>query len=169
MPWNRETGCPTHYFSLVVCHKPGNNLWLAVNETKRRGWWLPGGFVECNSEDHFAAALRETKEEAGMDVELKGILRVENGMKRHGARQRVIFYAEPLDAAQEPKNVPDQESEGAAWMSVRRLEEKRGVHPSEGGLRGEELLKWAKYIENGGKIFPITVLSSEDSPIPSGM
>ncbi len=34
------------------------------------------------------AALRETKEEAGIDVVLKGILRVEHGFKTDYARMR---------------------------------------------------------------------------------
>jgi ADP-ribose pyrophosphatase YjhB (NUDIX family) len=47
------------------------------------------------------AALRETQEEAGLDVELKGILAVEYnpcGTYRGDSylvRMRVVFYAEP--------------------------------------------------------------------------
>ena len=166
--WNRATGCPMHSFSLVVCRHPVTNRWLAVHETKNRGWWLPGGFVECG-DDHFSAAVRETKEEAGITVTLQGILRIENEMTRVGGRQRVIFYAEPSpsEPEQQPKHVPDNESLGAAWLSVQELEVKREIAPADGGLRGTELLHWAKYIENGGKIYPLDVFTAEHTPIPA--
>lgn len=56
------------------------NVRLAVKETKGRGWWLPAGGLDVN-ETFQEAALRETKEEAGIDISLKGILRVEHEMK----------------------------------------------------------------------------------------
>ena len=49
---------------------------MAVLETKNRGWWLPGGRVDPG-ESFEKAALRETLEEAGIHVNLKGVLRVE--------------------------------------------------------------------------------------------
>ena len=123
--------------------------------------------MECG-DDHFTSAMRETKEEAGMTVTLHGILRIENEMTRRGGRQRVIFYAEPSsnEPEQQPKVVPDEESLGAAWLSVEELEIKKGLSPSDGGLRGTELLDWAKYIEGGGKIYPIDVFATEHAPIP---
>eukprot|EP00586_Coscinodiscus_wailesii_P013910 CAMPEP_0172498170 /NCGR_PEP_ID=MMETSP1066-20121228/110255_1 /TAXON_ID=671091 /ORGANISM="Coscinodiscus wailesii, Strain CCMP2513" /LENGTH=186 /DNA_ID=CAMNT_0013271351 /DNA_START=58 /DNA_END=618 /DNA_ORIENTATION=- len=165
--WNRNTGCPIHCFSLVVCRHPTTGRWLAVNETRGRGWWLPGGFVECG-EDHFDAAVRETTEEAGIDVVLKGVLRVENSMKCYGGgggRQRVIFYAEPEDLNQRPKETPDEESVGAAWLCLEELKAKKGVRPPD-GLRGNELLDWATYIESGGTIYPLNVFAAELTPIP---
>ena len=134
-----------------------------MEENKDRGWWLPGGFCE-NTDTHFTAAIRETEEEAGIKVKLMGIVRVENSMNKYGGRQRVIFYAEPEDANQEPKTIPDAESKGAAWLSLTQLEEKSRIPPPE-GLRGKELLEWAKYIENGGQIFPLHVLAEEHDPI----
>ena len=41
------------------------------------------------------AALRECKEEAGIDVTLRGILKIDHGLNRELAFMRVIFYAEP--------------------------------------------------------------------------
>jgi len=165
--WDRNTGCPVHCFSLVVCRHPETKLWLAVNETKNRGWWLPGGFVECG-DDHFSAAIRETIEEAGIHVTLKGILRVENSMSKHGGRQRVIFYAEPSDPTEQPKQTPDNESIGATWMSLEQLQEKNKLPPPI-GLRGRELMNWASYIENGGSIYPLSVfVNSESSPVAKG-
>ena len=155
-----------HCFSLVVCRHPTTGLWLAVEENKNRGWWLPGGFVECG-DNHFSTAVKETAEEAGITVQVKGILRVENEMGPRGGRQRVIFYAEPIDANQAPKSTPDDESLGAAWLSLSELEQKSHKPPPQ-GLRGRELLDWARYIENGGAIYPLAVLSGEHAAVPSG-
>lgn len=163
--WDRETGCPLHCFSLVVCRHPETQKWLAVEENKGRGWWLPGGFCECG-DDHPATALKETLEESGVEVVLKGLLRVENEMGRHGGRQRVIYYAEPKDPNQaSPKTVPDNESKGAAWLTVDELKAKNKLSPPN-GLRGTELLDWATYIEQGGTIYPLAVFATEHTPVP---
>lgn len=71
---------------------------MAVLETKNRGWWLPGGRVDPG-ETFEVAAIRETKEEAGIDVELKGILRVEYDINSFSnfVRFKVVYYAEPKD------------------------------------------------------------------------
>lgn len=153
-----------HCFSLVVCRHPVSKLWLAVNETENRGWWLPGGFVECG-EDHYQAAIRETKEESGIDVTLKGILRIENEMRHDGGRQRVVFYAEPTDPDQQPKQHADHESVCAAWLSVVELQQKSTLSPPE-GLRGSALLNWSRYIEAGGTIYPLAVFAKEHTRVP---
>ena len=86
-------------------------------------------------------------------------------MGRHGGRQRVIFYAEPEDEKQVPKSIPDDESLRAAWLTLPELEAEQNWPPPE-GMRGPELLHWASYIENGGTIYPLSVLASESDPIP---
>lgn len=53
----------------MVQHPDGRLL--AVHESRGRGWWLPAGFVEPG-DDLMTAAIRETKEEAGIDVRLQG-------------------------------------------------------------------------------------------------
>jgi len=57
----------THCFSLVICKHLKTGKYLCVKETKNRGWWVPGGLVEPG-EDIYSAAIRETKEEAGVDI-----------------------------------------------------------------------------------------------------
>lgn len=95
-------------------------------------------------------------------------------------RMRVIFYAEPIAldgqeasvlpqsvAASDlsevdvirlarryttPKSSPDYESAGAVWCSYQDLV---------GGqirLRGSEPARWAKYLEEGGAIYPLSLL-----------
>ncbi len=55
---------------MVVQHPDGR--FLAINESRGRGWWLPGGFVDPD-DDFESAAHRETLEEAGIKIKLEGI------------------------------------------------------------------------------------------------
>ena len=129
---------------------------IAVNECKNRGWWLPAGHVD-RGQNFVQAAYRETLEEAGIDIELKGVLAVEHSLvSDQAARMRVIFYAIPTDPSQSPKSVPDAESNGAAWLTLEELKQKLD-HPPPVGLRGEELLRWGTYVASGGLISPISV------------
>jgi len=152
-----------HCFSLIVVQHqgpgPAKGKYLTVEETRERGWWLPGGFVEPG-DDFVRTAHKETLEEAGIEIKLLGILRVENSMSKFGGRQRIIFYAEPADPSQEPKSVADQESMSAQWLTRQELLTKQS-QPAPQGLRGRELLHWATYLENGGAVYPLSLLGSE--------
>lgn len=82
---------------MIICRNPKTGKWLTINETKDRGWWLPGGFVKPG--ENFAdTALRESVDEAGIEIELKGVIAIEHHRFGDiGVRMRVIFYAEPKD------------------------------------------------------------------------
>ncbi|ETO37026.1 hypothetical protein RFI_00035 [Reticulomyxa filosa] len=118
-------GTSSYIFSLVVVKRPQDNKYLMVQEYGDCGFWLPGGRVDPG-EELCAAAIRETQEEAGVSIQLKGslmffvysffvvlkgILRVEfNAIKRHSRedcydRMRVIFYAEPLETKHAEKDL----------------------------------------------------------------
>jgi len=77
-----------------------------VQEYGNQGFWVPGGRVE-EGETIEQGAIRETKEEAGVDVRLTGILRVEyrpcKSGRDHYVRMRVIYLGEPIDPNQLPK------------------------------------------------------------------
>jgi 8-oxo-dGTP pyrophosphatase MutT (NUDIX family) len=137
-------------YALVVCRDPNTGLYLIVSE--KDGYWLPGGGVE-KGESFEEAAVRETLEEAGIEVTLKGVLRVEFTDHASYGRMRVIYFAEPRFENQSPKTEVDKESLGASWMDleqVRKLE-----------LRGPEPKDWIKYLERGGEIFPLIVFDRE--------
>jgi 8-oxo-dGTP pyrophosphatase MutT (NUDIX family) len=131
-----------------------------------------GGRAE-NGESLAQAAIRETKEEAGIDVELKGILRMEyyseaaSNRNQYGhTRLRVIYYGEPRTTAipsttnpdsttiistrVDGKSLPDFESVGSCWIDVEDLQKMY--------LRGKEPLKWFNYIKQGGEIYPLSIL-----------
>mmetsp|Transcript_23958 Transcript_23958/g.42433 ORF Transcript_23958/g.42433 Transcript_23958/m.42433 type:complete len:215 (+) Transcript_23958:578-1222(+) len=152
----------THNFTVVVVRN-FDGRWLAVKETRKRGWWLPAGLVDPG-ETYLQAAHRETLEEAAIRVEIKGILRVEHSVygPTH-ARMRVVMYAEPIDHEQAPKRVADHESEEARWVSLDDLKKLARMQP---GLRGPELYEWGSYIEKGGEIAPMHFLCREDEPVP---
>ena len=54
---------------------------MAVNETRNRGWWLPGGHVD-RGDDFVSSAHRETQEEGGIDIVLTGVLQVQHMLTR---------------------------------------------------------------------------------------
>lgn len=54
-------------------------------------WTLPTGFMEWD-EDIETTAIREAKEETGLDVELRGVFAVHNGLLPPDTPVVVIFY-----------------------------------------------------------------------------
>ncbi|GAM20939.1 hypothetical protein SAMD00019534_041140 [Acytostelium subglobosum LB1] len=151
----KEMSLSTVYpFCLVVVRRRRDGRFLLVHEVAKMGWWLPGGRVNIG-ESLQTAAVRETKEEAGIDVEIKGILRFEYSPHRGYSRLRLIFYGEPVDDDQLPKTVPDYESLGAAYVSADDLSTLQ--------LRGKEPSIWFNYVHNGGVIHPIDMLSLENA------
>jgi 8-oxo-dGTP pyrophosphatase MutT (NUDIX family) len=133
-------------FSLVICRHPHTGKFLLCQEFANQGYWCPGGAVDPG-ETLTTAAVRETIEEAGIEVELKGILGVEYNpvgisqrTQNHIIRLRVIFYAEPTQSkgmSQLPKSSPDYESAGACWCSYEEIQ-------SDIKLRGNEPKRWSK-------------------------
>ncbi len=112
---------PTWYFVLVVVRL--GRRFLLVHERKReQHWYLPAGRVEPG-ETFVQAAQRETLEEAGVPIAVEGILRVEHSPLADGkARLRVILVARPADDTP-PKRQPDEDSLGAAWVTLEELNE----------------------------------------------
>lgn len=123
---------------------------------------LPGGRVD-SGEDFATAAIRETKEEGGVDVELTGILQVEMTPHREHVRMRVIFAGRPIPDHQDPKTMPDYESAGAVWVTPKEVMPPgfgRGGG-SELRLRGPEPVHWIPYHAGGGQVYPLSLLRKE--------
>lgn len=153
-----RTGCPTWNYAVVICRNREGKF-VAVNDVADRGWWVPGGRVEPGENFH-QAAIRKTKNGAGIDVEIKGIMRIEHTIHENThARMRVVFYAEPVDDQQPLKQEPDAESLEARWVTV---EQSLAL----GRFKGPELVQWGKYLANGGTIFPLGVFAGEGDPVP---
>ncbi|MFI5378258.1 MAG: NUDIX domain-containing protein [Tepidisphaerales bacterium] len=148
---------PTWCFSLVVVRR--GDRFLLVHERKHgQLWYLPAGRVEFG-ESFMAAARRETLEEAGIPIRITGVIRIEHSHLPSGARMRVIFLAEPADDTP-PKSIPDDESLGAAWVTLGELDQ----HP----LRGDEVRELFEYIASGGRVSPASILQHEGMPYEIG-
>ena len=141
---------PTWFFALVVVRR-GDQFLLAQERKYGQTWTIPGGRVEPG-ESIADAAVREVVEETGIRVKLDGVLRVEHTPSPGGARVRVVFTASPVDDAP-PKAVADDESLGAAWLT---LDEIRTI-----AARGTELVELLAAIAGGAAVYPLGLLGRE--------
>jgi len=98
-------------------------------------------------------AQRETREEAGLDITVEGILRVQHTPVDDGsARMRVIFLASPEDGATvDPAGGPDALQ--ARWVTIDEA--------AELPLRGTEVLEMFEYVMKGHPIHPLSLLGPE--------
>lgn len=143
---------PTFCFAMVVVKR--GQRFLLVHERKHgQGWYLPAGRVEAG-ETFEQAAIRETKEEAGIDIELEGVLRVEQTPRGDHQRLRVFFLARPRDDTP-PKSEPDEHTLEARWFAIDELS---GVE-----LRGDEVAQWLRAVLDGGPAAPLSILR-RDTP-----
>merc|ERR1719482_2417373 len=115
---------PYGAFAWVVCQR-NDGSFLLVNEpaglcrNSRPSYWLPAGRVDVG-ESLVAAARRETLEEAGVEVEIVGVLRFMMSSSRRSSSSsssarppvvRIVFLARPVsDTAAMAKTTPDFES-----------------------------------------------------------
>jgi phosphatase NudJ len=149
-----RTPIPTWFFVVVVVRQ--EERFLLVHERKHgQQWYFPAGRVEPG-ETLAAAAFRETLEEAGVRVQLDGVLRIEHQLIPGGARVRVLYTARPLDDTP-PKQQPDEESLGAAWV---RLEDLARLP-----LRSDEVARVLTEVSQGAAIYPLSVIAPEGSSL----
>lgn len=134
-------------FALVVV-KRGSEF-LVIQERKfDQTFYVPGGRVDAG-ETFTQAAVRETKEEAGIDVVLEGLLRLEHSP----GRLRAVFLARPAVADAPLKSVADEHSLGARWVTRNELDKL--------ALRGDEVRSMFEYVALGGHVSPMSTLASE--------
>lgn len=146
---------PTWYFALVVV-RLGRRFLLTRERKYGSSWSIPGGRVEPG-EPLVDAAIREVYEETGVPIRLDGILRVEHTPSGSSggsgdARVRVLFTGSPIEDTP-PKTTADEESLGAAWLT---LDEIRALP-----LRGAELGALLESVAGGRQVFPLELLGHE--------
>jgi 8-oxo-dGTP pyrophosphatase MutT (NUDIX family) len=148
---------PTWYFVLVIVRQ--DDRFLLVHEAKHgQLWYLPAGRVEPG-ETLESAALRETLEETGVPVVLDGVLRVEHTPLCFAtggrARVRIFYAAHPADDTP-PKSIPDDESLGAAWVT---LDDLRDLP-----LRGADVVEALETAAHGVPVYPLDLITFEGAP-----
>ena len=140
-----------HPFALVIARK--GDRFLMVHERKdEQGWYFPAGGVDPG-ETFADAAIRETREEAGLEVRLQGIYRIEHRASANSTRLRVFFAATVVDQSTAPKGFADEHSLGAAWLTIAELEQRV--------LRGDEVIDALAAVQAGAPIHPLAVLIEE--------
>jgi phosphatase NudJ len=134
----------TALFVLVVVPHEGRYL---IVEERDGTFYLPAGRVELG-ESLVAAAVRETAEEAGIPIGLRGILGIHHDWPMTApprARLRFVFAGFPASLSA-PKVRPDEHSRGARW--VRRDDLRRMP------LRHEEVVHWIDRFEHAQSLLP---------------
>lgn len=152
-----RSAIPSWCFAVAVV-KLGRRFLVLREREHGQLWYLPAGRVEIG-ESFAEAALRETLEEAGVRIELEGILRIEHSPLLGQARFRVLFLARPADDAP-PKSKPDEHSLEARWVTVEEL----GALP----LRSPDVLRLFSDVLAGAHVFPLSVLRPEGEPLLPG-
>ena len=145
---------PTWYFALVVVRR-GHRYLLTQERKYGSTWSIPGGRVEPG-ETLVDAAIREVHEETGVPIRIDGILRVEHAARENDVRMRVLFTGTPIDDTP-PKTTADDESLGAAWLTLDEIRKLK--------LRGAELSALLTELEAGRQVFPLALLGNSELSI----
>lgn len=87
----------------VIVEMPGGGIVLIERRNEPHGWALPGGFVD-EGEPVELAAVREVREETGLEVELDELLYVYSDPRRDPRIHTVstVFIAHPTRADAQP-------------------------------------------------------------------
>lgn len=91
-----------------------NNQILLV-ESFTRGWEFPGGYVE-KEESLKAAAIREVKEESGIDIQITGFYGIEQNIRNSTCI--IIFEGKVIGG----KLTHSEENLSAGYFSVKKAE-----------------------------------------------
>jgi 8-oxo-dGDP phosphatase len=139
---------------IVIVVVPVDDRFVLIEEAKescRGKWSLPGGLVE-KGENVMAAAAREAREEAGLDVAPRGILAIEQieygpGDERpYTQKFRVVVVADAVSG--ELKATADQESLRARLCTRAEIDRL--------ALRELRYAEWIDAYRAGNALLPFT-------------
>jgi phosphatase NudJ len=139
---------PSWFYVLVVV-RDGDRFLLVQERKHGQTWYLPAGRVEAG-ETLRQAALRETWEEAGLRVELDGILRIEHSPAPAATRVRVLFTAHPIPGAPTQKPVDSLQTRFVTLADLATLP-----------LRGPDVEAIFQAVVAGHPIYPLSLITHE--------
>ena len=151
----RGRALSTVMISLIVIKK--GDLFIATNET--RGWYLPAGRVDFG-ETFDTGARRECLEEAGLEVKLTGIYRIEQNPDPRSTRFRCVYAADLVDESAKPrgKDTADDEIIEAVWITPDELKTKN--------VRSQEVVKLFNWVKaKNPSLAPCSIFSGTDGPV----
>ena len=135
------------HFNVTVYVTNKEGKFLFIRHKKLQKWLPPGGHIEEN-EIPDVAALREVKEETGLDVELQGerFPRESDCVRPYGIQINVIkecehehmdliYWAKPIN--EDTLFLNEEETEGINWYSIDEI-----LNPEFDSF--EETKKWCK-------------------------
>ncbi len=112
-----------------------NGKVLLLHRKNRREWGIPGGKIELN-ESGEACAVREIKEELGIDIKIKRFICVAEKLKPHW----VLLTYEGEIIRGVPKIMEPEEHEKLAWFDIDNLPENTFA-PSLMGIKAYKAMK----------------------------
>jgi len=142
-------------FVVVVVQRADGSLCLVHTDG---GWWTVGGQVPLGTAPE-TAAIHHTKMQAGIDVRLEGVLRVEFDHRKGypGSRLKTIYLARALNDFEPLKTIPDKDSLAAVWVDGGSVTLDNPRIP----LAGSEPAVWFDYVLKLGPVYPLEVFTSE--------
>ena len=107
----------------VMCFVRKDDKFLLVQETANHQfqWFFPAGRVEPSDADFSAAARREVAEEAGIEIEIDGVMGIDYRIKENGVWARILFAAHQVGETPLKKK-SDKHSTCARWVTFDELD-----------------------------------------------
>jgi ADP-ribose pyrophosphatase YjhB (NUDIX family) len=141
---------PTVFVALTVV-RDGDRYLLVEEHTGL--WSIPGGRADPG--EHLTdAAIRECREESGVEIALESILRFEQTPMGSLSRVRAFFLARPTGGAL--KTIEDEHSRRARWFTRAEIDALE--------IRFPGYLRAIQHVESGGRLYPLELLVTESSP-----